>query len=104
MAPHWEAPKLDIVMGVIPIAWHADNTAKLAPGIDPVINTATVSFFCRFNWLIRSTTTAEKLGSKVVSFESRSPSSVVIKLKGLPTIPVSFGSFSISTKTPSSIR
>ena len=34
---------------------------------------------------------------------SRSPSSVVIKLKGLPTNPVSFGSFSSSTKIPDTI-
>ena len=46
---------------------------------------------------------AEKLGSKVVSLASRSPSSVVIKLNGLPTSPVSFGSFSSSINTPASI-
>ena len=34
-----------------------------------------------------------------MSFASKSPSSVVIRLNGLPTNPVSFGSFSSSMKT-----
>ena len=90
-------------IGCNPNALHAVRTAIFAPGIDPVIKIATVSLATKFNWTIRSTIAAEKLGSNVVNLESRSPSSVVIKLKGLPTNPVSFGSFSISMKTLDSI-
>ena len=103
LAPHCDAPTEVIIIGIRPIAFAAVSTAIFAPGIDPVISIAIVSPFCNFISSISSTIPAEKFGSKVVSFASRSPSSVVIRLNGLPTRPVSFGSFSSSINTPDSI-
>ena len=76
MAPQLDAPKEEIKIYSNSIASQAIRTAILAPGIDPVIETAIVSplFKPDFeNWSIIS---AEKFGFKTVDLASYFPISV----------------------------
>ena len=73
MAPHSDDPQLEMIEASKFIASRADKTAILAPGYDPVYETATLLDQSNSNSISISTIIAAKLGFRVESFEASEP-------------------------------